>query len=97
MDRRNFFGTIFGLAGLGAAKATGKAEGNRLVVFDLRDFGTDRWHSTKRIFQPDAVLDFSENEIERIRAEFEASHQGADNSGKIFVALPGLMCKGIDS
>lgn len=57
-----------------------------------------RWYSMKRGINPSAVLNFDdmdgsqplpEPEIERIKADFEAEQQGAENWAKLFVATPG--------
>lgn len=57
-----------------------------------------RHYSMRRSIQPSAVLSFEgmeeaqplpEEEIERIRSEFEESHQGPENAGNIFVTPPG--------
>lgn len=57
-----------------------------------------RHYSMRRSIQPSAVLSFEgaeeaqplpEEEIERIRSEFEQSHQGPENAGNIFVTPPG--------
>jgi phage portal protein BeeE len=57
-----------------------------------------RHYGMRRSINPSAVLNFEEmegavplpeEEIDRIRAEFEASHQGPENSGQLYVSPPG--------
>jgi HK97 family phage portal protein len=57
-----------------------------------------RWYQMKRVVNPSAVLNFDdvegmeplpEAEVDRIRAEFEATQQGPENAGQLFVATPG--------
>lgn len=57
-----------------------------------------RWWQMKRTINPSAVLNFEdmegseplpEPEIDRIKAEFEATFMGTENVGQLFVAAPG--------
>jgi hypothetical protein len=57
-----------------------------------------RHYSMRRSIQPSAVLSFDEmegaqplpeEELERIRAEFEEAHPGPENTGNLFVTPPG--------
>lgn len=72
--------------------------GMRLTLDVIESIYRSRWYSMKRSINPSAVLNFDEmdgamplpeEEIERIRAEFEASHQGPENVGQLFVSTPG--------
>ena len=65
-------------------------------LFEMID--RSRHSSMRRGVRPSAVLDFAEmegaqplpeTEIERMRAEWEESHQGPDNAGNLFVTPPG--------
>lgn len=70
----------------------------RLPLDQVESIGKSRWYSMKRTINPSAVLQredeespqpWAEEEIERVRAEFEAVHQGAENAGQLFVSAPG--------
>ena len=70
----------------------------RLQIDEVEAMDRSRWYSMNRVINPSAVLNFDdmdgaeplpEAEIERIRAEFEADHQGPENFGRLFVASPG--------
>lgn len=72
--------------------------GLRLQIDEVDAMDRSRWYSMKRTINPSAVLNFDEMEgseplpeaeIERIRAEFENTFQGPENSGQLFVATPG--------
>lgn len=65
-------------------------------TFEMID--RSRHYKMRRSFNPNLVLDFSEMEgaqpfpepeLERIRAEIEAAHQGPENNGNLFVTPPG--------
>jgi len=70
----------------------------RLHLDEIESMDRARWYSMKRAVNPSAVLNFDEvegsqplqdDEIERIKAEFENEQQGPENMGKLFVAAPG--------
>lgn len=70
----------------------------RLHIDEIEAMDRSRWYSMKRSINPSAVLNFDEmegaqplpeEEIERIRAEFEASQMGPENTGQLYVATPG--------
>ena len=64
----------------------------------IESIDSSRWYSMKRLIKPSAVLNMDdmegsfplpEEEIDRIKAEFETSQMGPDNSGQLFVSYPG--------
>jgi len=72
----------------------------RLHIDEIESIDKSRWYSQFREINPSAVLNFEggkdtqvaplpEEEIERIRAEFENDHQGPENHGRLLVATPG--------
>ena len=70
----------------------------RLHLDEIESMDRSRWYSMKRVLNPSGVLNFEESEgmdplpteeIERIRTEFENEWQGAENTGRLFVATPG--------
>ncbi len=70
----------------------------RLPLDQIKSIDMSRWYSMKGAVNPSAVLNFDEmespqafpeEEIDRIKAEFEASMQGPENAGRLFVAAPG--------
>lgn len=70
----------------------------RLHIDEVEQIDRSRWYTMKGSINPSAVLNFDEmeegtplpeQEIERIRAEFEASWQGTENHGRLFVSAPG--------
>lgn len=70
----------------------------RLHLDEIESIDRSRWYSMKRTINPSAVLNLEgmegaeplpETEIERIKAEFEISHQGSENVGQLFIAAPG--------
>lgn len=72
--------------------------GLRLQIDTVTQMDRSRWYTLKRLLSPWAVLDmsdvegidgFPEEEIERIRADFENEHQGTENVGKLLVPFPG--------
>jgi phage portal protein BeeE len=80
--------------------------GLRLHLDEVEQMDRSRWYSMKRMVNPSAVLQFEdmegaqplpEPEIERIRADFEQDHQGAENFGRLFVATPGAKLDKWDS
>ncbi len=70
-----------------------------LHIDEIEGMDTSRTASMRGSINPSAVLNFDdseaglqqlpEEEIERIRAEFEASFMGPQNAGRLFVAAPG--------
>ena len=72
--------------------------GLRLNLDVIESIYRSRWYAMKRGFNPSAVLDMSEmegaqplspEEIERIRADFEAALQGPENTGNLYIPAPG--------
>ena len=70
----------------------------RLHLDEIEGIDRSRWYAMNRGIHPSAVLNFDEAEgmaplpeaeIERIKAEFESSHQGPENFGQLFVSTPG--------
>lgn len=70
----------------------------KLHLDEIESMDRSRWYTMKKTFRPNVVLQMEEMEgatglpepeIERIRAEFEANFQGAENAGKLLVAPPG--------
>lgn len=64
----------------------------------IESIDRSRFYSMKRSVNPSAVLNMDdmegmvplpEEEIERIRADFEAAQQGPENAGQLFVSFPG--------
>lgn len=72
--------------------------GARLHIDEIESIDRSRWQAQQRAIAPSAVLQMEaedgaqplpEEEIMRIRAEFENDHQGPDNTGRLFVSTPG--------
>jgi phage portal protein BeeE len=72
--------------------------GLREHIDGVESIDRSRWYSMKRGINPSAVLNFddfedaqplTDEEIDRIRAQFEADHQGTTNAGHLLVAQPG--------
>lgn len=72
--------------------------GLRLHIDEVTQMDRSRWYTAKNIFNPNAILSFDEMdgaeplpeaEIEALRAEFENTHQGTENTGKLYVSPPG--------
>lgn len=72
--------------------------GMRLHVDEVESMDRSRWYRMKRDIRPNAILQMTEaegtqplppEEIERIRAEFEAEFQSPENFGKLMVTYPG--------
>ncbi len=70
----------------------------RLEMDEFAMIGRSRHYKMRRSFNPSAVLQMEEaegsqplpeQEIERIKAEFEGSHQGPENHGNLYVTYPG--------
>lgn len=70
----------------------------RLHIDEVEAMDKSRFYSMKQTFNPTAVLNFEnmeggqplpEAEIERIRADLEATQFGPENVGKLYVATPG--------
>lgn len=72
--------------------------GLRLHIDEVEMMDRSRWYAMKRSINPSAVLDLSEvdgsepwveAELERIRADIEATMQGPENHGQLLVPPPG--------
>jgi len=72
--------------------------GLREHIDGVQSIDRSRWYSMKRGINPSAVLNFddfenaqplTDDEIDRIKAQFEAEHQGTTNAGQLLVAQPG--------
>ena len=72
--------------------------GARLHIDEIESIDRSRWQAQQRAIAPSAVLQMEsdegaqpleEEEIMRIRAEFENDHMGPDNTGRLFVSTPG--------
>jgi phage portal protein BeeE len=72
--------------------------GMRLHIDEIEMVDRARHYMMRRGINPSAVLNMEEMEglqnlpeaeLERIRADFEASHMGPENSGQLFVSYPG--------
>lgn len=70
----------------------------RLHIDEIESMDRSRWYSMKKSLNPSAVLNFDEmegaeplpdEEIDRIRAEWEADFQGPENHGRLIVSPPG--------
>lgn len=69
-----------------------------LHIDEVESMDRSRWYAMKRGINPSAVLNFDdmedtiplpEEEIERIRADFENYFQGSENTGRLLVSTPG--------
>ena len=72
--------------------------GMRMYVDEVDSIDESRWWAMKRGVNPSAVLQFDElegiqalpePEIDRVRAEFENTLMGPQNTGQLFVSAPG--------
>lgn len=72
--------------------------GLRLHIDELEMMDRSRHYKMRRSSNPDAVLNFEEqegmepmpgHEIDRIRTEWENEHQGPENHGRLIVGTPG--------
>jgi hypothetical protein len=72
--------------------------GMRLTIDGIEMIERSQHYSMRRSINPSAVLNMKEvegmqnwieQELERVRAEFEAAHQGPENHGNLFCAPPG--------
>ena len=70
----------------------------KLHIDELEMMDKSRHYSMRRSINPSAVLNFDnvegaqplmDEEIDRIKAEFEENNQGPENAGTLFVASPG--------
>lgn len=73
----------------------------RLHIDEVESIDRSRWYSQFRGINPSAVLNFGdggkdspasplpEEEIDRIRTDFENDHQGPENLGRLLVSTPG--------
>lgn len=70
-----------------------------MEIDEFQSIGRSRWYKMKRGVKPSAVLNMDnvegaqqwpEEEIERIKAIYEAALQGPENWGNLFVAGPGM-------
>jgi phage portal protein BeeE len=72
--------------------------GLRMPIDELEAMDRSRWYKMQNASNPDAVLNFAdvdgaqpltEEEVARIHAEWEATHAGPANHGKLVVGTPG--------
>lgn len=69
----------------------------RLHIDEVESIDRSRWYNMKRGINPSAVLNFEdenaqplpEEEIDRIKTEFENEQMGPENQGRLLVASPG--------
>lgn len=68
----------------------------RLQLDSMEAIDRSRWYAMQRGIDPSAVINFDAeaetpppDEIDRIRADFEALLQGPENAGRVLIATPG--------